>query len=410
MEQEQLEESLDDRILRVTKKELLRSHRAQPILVEGLLFVLHVKSRPELDSGSLDIEFILDLCHFHQKMKWLCPWGEDFINEACRPPIHAVPFELRDRLESDLYEHKRRGWLTHTEYQNLVEDEEQQWDRIYAYGDGPCIYLQYLHKHPCEEVHFFSITHVGPSEVEHLELCRDLQVLSFEEGDAQKGLSKALQKLNNLRFLDVSSAFLLGDNAVDTQIALHRALPRLTTLQVEKFREFDFSSLAAFIRERKASLQHFTFRGAFKRPIAEALASCENLVSIRIEDNEAVFEDIEPIFLSSSLQKTVKYVDLGECGSIEIFDPLCRFTELRWLNFDNAYIDDIDLQELILPNAHHLVGVSVRFLDTITKRILNTLESCTGLHAVVLDGTACKPEDIVEYKRLERRNHEALRI
>ena len=343
-------------------------------------------------------------------MKWLCPWGEEIINEACRPPIHAVPFELRDRLESDLYEDKRRGWLTHTEYQNLVEDEAQQWDRIYAYGDDPCTYLQYLHKHPCEEVHFFDMTHVGPSEVEHLEHCKDLQALSFEEGEAHKGLSKAIQKLKNIRFLDVASAFLFAENAVVTQLALHRALARLNTLQIDDLSDSDCTSLAEFIGERKSSLQHFTFRGAFKRPIAEALAACENLVSIRIEDNEAVFEDIEPIFLSSSLQKTVKYVDLGECGSIEIFDPLCRFTELRWLNFDNAYIDDIDLQELILPNAHHLVGVSVRFLDTITKRILNTFEACTGLHAVVLNGTACKPEDIVEYKRLERRNHEALRI
>ena len=399
-----------------TKRELLRSHRAQPVLVESLLLAHEVQLGQDSGSGAFDMEFIMDLCHFHQKMKWLCPWGEELIDEASRPPIRTVPDELKHRLEADRFRSQGEdgtipgngipGWLTDLEYQRMLEDEEQQWDRIYAYSKVNYAYLQYVRRHPCEEVHIGYACFHAADDFYHLVHCRELQSLTLSSAINCTGFAEVLSNLKNLQFLDANGAI----RSVDAQIALHRALPKLTSLQIHEVLRWDCTSLAAFIRERKETLQHFDFCGYhFKRRIARALAECKNLVSIRIEDYDVIDRSIEPIFSSRNLQNTLKIVNFTESESIRDFSPLKKFRALQWLNFDDTKIGNSELEEVILANAHHLVDVSVRNRYHITKRILNTLEKCTGLHAVDFDGTRFNPEYTMEFKRLRRRNYKALR-
>ena len=59
----------DDTEYRITKRELLRRHRALLVLVESLLPALRMRERSKNTPKGLSMEFILDLCSFSQRMK-----------------------------------------------------------------------------------------------------------------------------------------------------------------------------------------------------------------------------------------------------------------------------------------------------------------------------------------------------
>ena len=401
------DESYADRVVRITKRDLLRSHRAQPVLVESLLLVAQVNTRHKNNEKALSMQLILNLCPFAQKMRWLCPWGEELIDEGCRPPMRAIPEALRSTIGAAELNDTLPQWMTEGQLRRMVADESEQWDRIFTHDLQELRFLQHLDKHPCEEVHMMGCGDIKSNHLEHLAGCRSLRALTIDAANAPKGFVSALQAVQGLEVLDTRLTF-TGVAAMKRQIEMHRRLPSLKSLEIDILGDFDATVLIEFIRERNSYLKHFGFRGRFSRSIAAALATCENLLTLRIEDHGVTFNDIEPILTSEHLQKTVRLVKFDETTNIEHFRGLERFTALRWVWLDDTDITNEDLQAVMLVNAQHLVEVSVQHCPNITKEIFDCVDKCTGLHSVDLSGCAIAFADMLEYKRAKRRNYKAL--
>ena len=80
----------DDPYLRITKRELLQVHRAQPILSKNLLLATEIGSYTDTATAP-SMECILQILQFSKKMKWLCFWGPETVDETLRPPSASLP-------------------------------------------------------------------------------------------------------------------------------------------------------------------------------------------------------------------------------------------------------------------------------------------------------------------------------
>ena len=79
-------ESYTEQVSRITILELLRSHHAQPLLVESLLLARDVKRKITGASRAVSMDIILGLTKFEQKTNWLFPWGAELVDPARRQP------------------------------------------------------------------------------------------------------------------------------------------------------------------------------------------------------------------------------------------------------------------------------------------------------------------------------------
>ena len=140
----------------ITKREVLRSHRADPMLVETLLLALEVTLRLNQNKNPFSMHRILGLCQFHQLMRWLCPWGEEQVNEVNRPPGFRMPFLVHEKY-FDNFRGRVSAHLTCDALKKLFSDRNQHWDRVYIGLESDPSYFELLHLHPCEELYTCSL-------------------------------------------------------------------------------------------------------------------------------------------------------------------------------------------------------------------------------------------------------------
>ena len=172
----------EDRVLRITKRELMRRHRALPVLVESLL-IAKVESSLSRNKEDLSMGFILDLCRFSQKMKWLCKWGPEIIDEINRSPS-TEPDEFIEQKSRDIFMQERWNEIRYRlelkdQVLALLQDTTQNWDRIILEAYDPR-YFPYLHLHPCEEIRLdFEKEELSQEDIQNIAKCQNLRVLDL---------------------------------------------------------------------------------------------------------------------------------------------------------------------------------------------------------------------------------------
>ena len=134
---------------RIIKRELLQTHRAQPFLVESLLLSIEVGIRTH-STAAPSMECILQILQFSKKMKWLCEWGPEIVDESLRPPSASLPDLISEK--STAHDPSRSNSLMHEDIVAFLRDPSQHWDRIMLRWYDP-EYLEYLHLHPCQELY-----------------------------------------------------------------------------------------------------------------------------------------------------------------------------------------------------------------------------------------------------------------
>ena len=400
-----------------TKLELTRRHRAQPVLIESLIMALEIQSDCLECPETITMKFILNLCQFSQRMKWLCPWGPKFVDEISRPPTCSVPLELRRELHDIMDDGLReKEILDDEQLGKLVDDESQQWDRIYIGMVDNMYFLYDIPKHPCEELHFWW----NPPEFDwdtemSLALCENLRALSMDCSTVSSKFLPCFSRLGKLEMLcpfsqQWQNTFCFSAEA---QINLQRAFPNLTSLYIDNSLSFDEDKLLDYIQERKMSLQHVMFSFNVTVAVAEALSTCEGLVTVQIHLRGTFSEDfpnLDPLLWSPHLHKTVQCIDLSGMEQMTDFRFLRKYTALRWVWLNRTKIGNDDVSAMLLQNAQHIAKVSLRQCPHITSEILTALEKCTCVRWIDLDWSGVEYPDALNYQIKKRRNFEAIEI
>ena len=395
-------ETLEDRILRFTKRELVRSHRAQPELVESLLLAHQFNSRNKASENILPMTFILNLTLFQQKMLWLLPWGPELIDESARAPTRGIPDEFK-RIDPD-----EVRLLSKKELYSLVANKHHQWDRIWVYEASEYSFLEHVHLHPCEELYLESCRGIKRKYFQNLTRCHMLQSFMIDTDITPGAFSSTLRKIQSLEFLDVTGSF-IDDHDLKRHLKLYQRLPNLVSLHIDFYDGVaDFADVVKYIRKRKETLRHVKLGCCIDRSVAHALAECKNIISLQINDRNASYDDIEPLVTCKHFHKTVQQLNFSDLRNVHDFWFLELFTAIRWLALDRRDVTNEDLRSLVMQNSKHLVAMSIVHCHHITLKVLDTIERCTGLASVDLRGCRIKRRRLEAYQSEKRRNYEAL--
>ena len=216
------------------KRNLIRSHRAQLFeisntryLVEDLLLAAEVSSRTRKVSAP-SIECILGIIQFHQKMKWLCDWGLEYIDETLRPPSASLP----KYIEQKITDRRVSGaeWATHEEVLDILNSPSQNLDRIILTDYDP-EYISLLPLHSFEELYLeFQEIELTIEDMENIARCTSLRLFNMGYNRTSIEGMQALRKLPKLRQVKYD------ESAEPFQcIQALMQLPKLNLLQINVF-------------------------------------------------------------------------------------------------------------------------------------------------------------------------------
>ena len=406
------QDTYKDIVQRVSQREIKRSHRVHPILVESILLAKILHDEGKAQNFILSSHSLIETCSFAQRIKWLCPWGAQFYDETHRPEnreIPAVALEKRLALEFDerwLYELSQEEISTH------LADASQQWERVYLDLQDNLECLKHLHKHPCEELHIFCPDGIREEDAQNIALCRTLRVLSAEVRQMPANLYEELAKLPNLEIIhDV-------DRSIDplAMAEIQRPFPFLHSLRFGTLHgpitAEEASTMVEMIKSRNATLRHIFLKMCPPAEVMIALAQCPRLVTLHICGDLEVdenFRDQFTLFLSSKhVQKTLQNIVIEQVDlEGDILNLLALCCDIRSFSYMNSSITDEQLSKIILANYRKIRHISMQGCHEVGENILDALEKCVHLERVDMRWSAI-PEAIDEYKKHRRRNYQAI--
>ena len=394
-------ESYDDRVQRITKRELIRSHRALPVLVESLLFCVEFSEQE--NEPSLPIDLVLNICHFSQKMKWLCFWGPEIIDESSRPPSTSEPRCIQEKERTAIEE------IRLDQIRSLLQDSEQNWDRI-SLDLCDSSFFKFLHLHPCEELRFtFLMDSLSQKSIRNIAKCANLRVIDMGSTIVPSDLMLALRRLPNLKILMNSRR----DHPVES-FRTNINFPLVTNIPVidlERGSPEDVSEMLSSIHSRRNTARQIHLKRTPKREIIEALAQCTQVQSIQIDGFSELYEnDYHILFASSNLQKTVQHICIDEeyVGQ-RAFHFLQKFTNLNWLEFYNmGTITATYIASIVRANAHHLYTLTISNCYNVGDSLLDAISICKSLHSIDIIETGVTPEAIARYCETKKPNWQDL--
>ena len=180
--------------------DLRAGHSCNPVLIESLLMAERFSQSGRAPEFLLSGGSLTELCQFGQRKKWLCPWGIEYVDETHRREVPDVPPHLREWDSDDI-----STFLDLDEVKRLIDEERNQFDRVYLYEPMTFDWLNNLHKHPVEEIHVFykgipeSMRNGIPHRaVRDITRCESLRVLEMNAviKNADRYL---LKRLNNIQ-------------------------------------------------------------------------------------------------------------------------------------------------------------------------------------------------------------------
>ena len=402
-------ENYEDRVLRITKRELLRRHRALPVLVESLLIAREADSSLTKTKEILSMGFILDLCRFSQKMKWLCNWGPEIIDEINRAPS-TEPGEFIEQKSRDIAIQER--WneesLPNDQVLALLQDTTQNWDRIILEAYDPR-YFPYLHLHPCEEIRLdFEKEKLSQEDIQNIAKCQNLRVLDLGINKFPFRSVQALRHLPDFNILNIDQF----SHPMATIRTLKR-FPRLTTLAIHDAEDFspeELPQILSFINDRRASARElfilFTRGGS---DVYRAFAKCTQVRSIYLDEMDTMEDNnVHVLFSSPLIQQSVRHVRMGVNAGPRAFCLLAKFSNIRWLDICNTEITSAEVSAIVRANVHHLCTLVIFRCYSVDDAILEAIARCRSLHFVGLEETSVSPRAVEAYKASQRSNWQAI--
>ena len=394
-----LTESHEAKVARITNLELLRSHRAQPSLVEGLLLAKEVNLKMANPSSALSMELILGITKFDQRTKWLFPWGVEVIDPSRRPPESLPPETFLTRARAPL----RIQNLPIDEFTSLLSDSKEQWDGVLFEIYEPS-HFELLHLHPCEEVICtFSHQLISREDMENLAKCRNLRNLSLGNNAVAIRSLKAIRDFPNLQHF---TYFFRHQSAAPLFQFLHAksSISMLTIHEAHVYTASCARYIAFLVNARSDRICHIDLQCALPISIARALSLCANLKGISVMNFQESHEDGLQLVLSSpSVQKSLQSIRIS-CEmpiSLTTFALMARCTNLRWLSLmsPGAYVCTIG--PLIRVNAKHLCALNLHGC-VVNDTILTAIARCKCLRFIGLDLPSAIVDSVLAYLKANR--------
>ena len=397
-------ESYIEKISEMNETELLRSHRAQPSLVEGLLLAREVNHKFAKPSSTPSMDLILGLTKFEQKTKWLFPWGAEMLNPAHRPPSSNPPLVFFGRRASAFVD--KAEFLQKDTITALLSDSKQQWDAVLLWSYEPS-HFALLHLHPCEELVLdFCSAVISLEDMENIAKCTNLRNLKIGDNFVAPSSVKAIESLPCLqtftRFSITPLYKFLGTNGITWLTDAERHI---------FFKSEIFTTFASLIDARSESLSHVDLDCALPMSIAHALSRCTSLRSISFSDCHAMNdESLRTVFSSPTVQKSVQSIRIISSVPIDAitFAIIARCKNLRWINLACTGARSYTLSTLIRSNAQHLCSLILRGCESVDDSILEAMAHCRCLRNVELNLTDVSWKAVKAYIRAKRPNWEVI--
>ena len=400
----------DTSICRITKRELLQCHRAQPCLTENLLIAAESGSRSDAATAP-SMGCILEILQFSKKMKWLCEWGPEIVDESLRPPSADVPLCIQ-RKSSEMFFDKS-AMRSRNEILELLRDPTQHWDRIMLPMYDP-EFFKLFHLHPCQELWLiFYDEDLSLADMCNIAKCSNLRILSMGYNQTSKEGMQALQSLPNLRqvYYDTNA------DAFSCVEALSQ-LPQLNMIQIHPPNEDDeyhpmyfpftdahINVVSKYIEDRTNLTQHFSICGPIGALLFGCLGKFTKIQSISISGSICAIEEneLDLLLKLENLHKTVRHISLGSNGiDTDAASSLAMFRNLLWLEFYNLLASTAKLVPAITANANNLISLSISSCGNVDDDILDEIAKCKRLQIVYLHETGVSVEAIKKY-RLDKR-------
>ena len=397
---------------RIIKRELIPSHRAQPFLVESLLLADEVGARKNSTSGP-SMESILHMLQFSKKMKWLCEWGPEIVDESLRPPSADVPLCIQ-RKSSEMFFDKS-AMRSRNEILELLRDPTQHWDRIMLPMYDP-EFFKLFHLHPCQELWLiFYDEDLSLADMCNIAKCSNLRILSMGYNKTSKEGMQALQSLPNLRQVNYDTSA----DAFSCVKALSQ-LPQLTMIQIHPPNEDDeyhpmyfpftdahINVVSKYIGDRTNLTQHFSICGPIGALLFGCLGKFTKIQSISISGSICAIEEneLDLLLKFENLHKTVRHISLGSNGiDTDAASSLAMFRNLLWLEFYNLLASTAILVPVITANANNLISLTMSWCRSVDDDILDEIAKCKRLQIVYLHETGVSVEAVKKYLLEKRPN------
>ena len=408
------EDPEDERTSRIIKREILQSHRARPALAENL--VLAAESGPRMDAVTApSMECIFEILQFSKRMKWLCPWGPDFVDESLRPPSAYLPKCIEQKSIGQFLGGAES--LAHETLRDLLSDPSQHWDRIILARYDP-EYFQFLHLHPCQEIWLeFDDVQLTLGDMLNIAKCKDLRLFDMGFSQASTEGIRALANLPNLKqvvFDETAYAF--------PCIKALMELPWLTLLQINEPDSNDYDrffcpfmwdqidTVARYLKYQTERAREIQISGACGRFVLSYLGKFSHVRSISIEDTAIEVSDMEFLFKHKNLHKTVRHISLSWTNiGPGVASSLSMFTNLLWLEFEFLLASSDRIAPVILANADNLLTLSICRCRNVGDGILDVIAACKRLQVVDLDEVGVSLEAVENYRAAQRPNWDKLK-
>ena len=406
------DETHEDALYRITKRELLRRHRAHPVLIESLLLAAKAMQKTEKLSGgtSICMEFILSLTKFQQKTKWLLPWGTEVTDITNRSPDCAAPDAyLKDMYLRIIEEPDCKNQLSKDAITEYLKDFKQHFDGIILPFHEPS-HFTLLHLHPCEELILkFEEKSLSLEDMTNIAKCKNLRSLSLNCNKISKNSMKQIQRLPNLAHVYHDH---MDREMVFVQEVCHiPSVSMLTITELNVMEEADIQAIVSLVNTRRDRISHVYLSCTLPATLADALGRCTNLKSIFFEDYFGASDvHVQALLSSPSVQRSLQSIRVLYTHSIgaDAFALMAKCANLRWLLLEGLHITAADIIPIIQANAHHMSSVICRSCQSIDSSILDAIACCRSLHYADLDRTGVTAEAMQEYRAAKRPNWEVI--
>ena len=405
------EDTFEDKVARIMKRELLRSHRAQPVVVESLLLASQVESRSAQNDNALSGKLIINLCKFQQKMNWLCPWGKELVDETNRPPGFELPKEVRDKY----FAIKRKeimdeNFLKRHEFIEILKEYDPLLDRILIGDDYDPKSFQLLRYHPFEELHTKFFYTLSLSDIENITRCTTLRNINIGCSKVSLKHIREFQKLPHLEKL-----YYCHDYEGTAPITRIRDFPNLTLIPIQqnglRYADRQVRKIVRLLKDMHERVHHLYLAWVPIPEISIALGRCTGVKSIFLEAAQIVdYKDVEKLFDSPNIHRSLQSIHINFTAlGFEVYDLLSECTNLRWIHFqsDNEATED-DFIPIIKANKAHLIELNIVSCPHVYDEILEAIAICSGLKRVQLVHTGVSAEAVSKYREERRPNWQAI--
>ena len=390
-----------------TMRDLVRAHRGNPVLIEGLLFAHHVAAQRALPHFTLNLEAIIGIGQHQQRFRWLTPSGPSEISEFSRQPHFSLP----EGLERDSLAH-----LSDATIIELLSNPQNAFERVYLSQAGAVPRLENLRAHPCEEVHL-NYENVLQTDIAHLRQCETLKSLTVLEFDPEVLAPLAGHpSITHLDFHTVSKAQRSNKKLRRLYVKFLRTFPNLQSIcvpcnpkndpQGEEFLKYSMGqhALAEYIHDRKKYITFAKFNTYLcSDRVAIALGQCANLRTLILRDTVVHDKFIVHALRSPSVQRSLRHVELDNARGSASFSlttgprgsslrALAKCTSLRHVALPGSKARTPEICAIVRGSKGALRRLHIGNCRLVRERVVDALLECPLLDRVDIAGTNVGPE------------------